>query len=216
MKGKLKFKSIFFVFILIFSKNIYAQEYYKMTCDITIKEKFSETQFSLSKGNIEYNKFSDKTVLSFTFPEKEKIILTKDSIIKIRNEKIVYQIKASPVHEYSVFKLFLNGNLKNFGLKKSLYKITDVEQKKDGSIYTTWKPAKKTKIQFGKVIVAVKNNKLTGVAFYNKKNELINRQIFKDYIELKSLFFPTKIISITNKKDKIEYKITEFKNLKLI
>ena len=206
---------ILFSMYIIFLTNIYSQEYFKITCDITIKEKFSDNQFSLTKGYLEYNKFLDKTVLNLTFPEHETLIMTKDSIKRIYKNKIFYQVNASPLHEYSVFNLFLNGNLQNYGLKKSLYKITNVEQKTNGSIYTTWQSTKKTKFKFGKVIVVRENNKLTGVAFYNIKEKLISRQIFKDYIELKSLSFPTKIISITNKDEKEEYKITEFKNIVL-
>ena len=129
--------NIVFLFALTFTNKIYAQEYFKITADITVKERFSENQFSLIKGSIEYNKFTDKTVLNFTFPEKEKIILTKDSITRIYKGKITYRVKANPIYEYSIFRLFLNGNLKNYGLQKSLYKITDINKKENGSIYTT-------------------------------------------------------------------------------
>ena len=204
------------ILLLFLSNSLFSQQYYKLTSDISVKEKISETQFTLSKGKIEYNKYTNRTVLKFTFPIKETWILSKDSLTRIINGKIDSQIQTAPLHKYSVFRLFLKGTLKNYGLKESLYKIVEIEEKGNSLIYTTWKPEKEIeKFNLGKVILAQKDNKLNGIAFYDKSEKLISKQIFKDYVNLKGLYFPSKIIQITYTQNGEEYKITEFKNIVL-
>lgn len=204
------------ILLLFLSNSLFSQQYYKLTSDISVKEKISETQFTLSKGKIEYNKYTDRTVLKFTFPIKETWILSKDSLTRIINGKPDYQIQTAPLHKYSVFRLFLKGTLKNYGLKESLYKIIEIEEKDNSLIYTTWKPEKEIeKFNFGKVVLAQKDNKLYGIVFYDKTEKLISKQIFKDYVNLKGLYFPSKIIQITDTQNGEEYKITEFKNIVL-
>ena len=196
--------------------DISAQEYYKLNCDISIKERFSETKFSLIKGRVEYNKYDDITTYNFTFPSRETWILNKDSLTRTVKNKTDYKIPTSAIYKYSVFKLFFNGTLKNYGLKESLYEISEIKENSDGSVYTTWKPSKKMKIKFGKVMTSQKNGLLQGVIFYNLKNQLIGKQFFKDYINIKGMMFPSKIIEITVIENEKHYKITEFTNVVLL
>ena len=209
-------KIILISFLISFSSILFAQEYYKLTCDITIKERFSETKFSLIKGNVEYNKFEDKTTYNFTFPSRETWILNKDSLTRTVKNETDYKIPTSAIYKYSVFKLFFKGTLKNYGLKESLYEISEIKENDNGSVYTTWKPSKKMKIKFGKVMTSQKNGLLQGVIFYNLKNQLIGKQFFKDYINVKGMMFPSKIIEITVIENKKHYKITEFSNVVLL
>lgn len=208
-------KMVNLVIFFLFTINLSGQEYYKLTCNITVKEKFSETKFSLIKGTVSYNKYDDKTIYNFTFPSKETWILNKDSLSRQLKNKTDYKIPTSAVYKYSVFKLFFRGTLKNYGLKESLYEILEIKNNKNGSVYSTWKPSKKMKIKYGKVITSQKGGLLQGVIFYNMKKQLIGKQFFKEYINIKGLAFPSKIIEITIIENKKHYKITEFSNINL-
>jgi len=210
------FKRIFIIILIYFSffGLIYSQQFYKITCSFTIKEKLGDDKFFLSKGTASYDKYLNETVLEFSFPSKENWILTSDSLYKIIDNKVVFRQEASFLIDYSIFRLFLNGTLKNYGFKNSLYQIKNIEVS-ENMILITWEPPKEMIYQFGKVITSQKDNKLIGVAFYNLENELISKQVFSKYKNLNSLFFPTKIIQITYLDNKENYKITTFDNIML-
>jgi hypothetical protein len=207
------FLSILLFFFIFRSTN--AQQYYLISANITIKEKISENQFAIIKGIASYNKYNDKTTLDFTFPEKITWILTKDSLIQYSNGKFLSKISAQYLNEYSIFKLLLNGTLKNYGLQKSQYSITEVSNSDDGSVISTWKPPKAAKYQFGKVVISQKGGKLNGVVFFDTKEKIVSKQIFSDYVLIKGFYFPGKIIQINYSEQGEKYKITTFDHLEI-
>jgi hypothetical protein len=205
---------IFFVILLLIAENIYGQQYYKIECDITIKEKLSENKYSILKGSAFYNKYENKTRFDFSFPQRESWIITKDSLLKVVNDITVYKQEASILNDYSIFRLFLDGTLKNYGMKKSLFQITEVTEN-NGEIRSTWIPQNKMQYEFGKVIISQKDNKLRGIAFFNTEGDLISKQVFNNYVNLKGLFFPSYIIQISYSGDKERYRLINFENILL-
>jgi len=206
----MKFLMILLLTFLICT-NTYGQQYYKMSCDVTIKEKMGENSFSIIKGKAEYDKYSKKTIYNITFPENEQWILSTDSLIKIANNQIVFKQQAGLI-DYSIFKIFLEGNLKNFGLKNSVFKITDVSEQK-GKIQTTWEVPETSKHKFGKIITSQNDNKLEGVAIFDTENVLVSRIVFADYMSIKGLLFPSKIIQEYYTTMGKQIRMTTFQNI---
>jgi len=112
----------------------------------------------------------------------------------------------------TIFNNILNNTIHNFGLEKSLYKISKVEKDKD-LVITTWLPDKKLEKAFGKVVTSKKDNKIYGIAFYSPTNELIKKQFFKNYIKVAGLDFPTEVTEIHYLTSGRELKVTTYKNV---
>jgi len=205
--------SIATLVFIFFSIIGHAQKYYQISCDITIKEKITTTQFALAKGKASYNKITDRTSIALIFPERVTWTLTKDSLIRYDKGILTSKVDAPFLNEYNLFKLVLNGSLKNYGLQKSAYQVFAVEEEKDGTIISTWKASKTMKYQYGKVVISQKDNKLNGIAFFDLKDKLISKQIFSDYELVNGLNFPTKIIQINYTPKGENYKITMFENV---
>lgn len=205
---------IFVVFIiLVLSHSISAQEYYNLSGDIVVKEKFSDNKYSISKGKFSYNKHTGACEYLFHYPENEKYKITKDSLIIFKNNKLIYSVEMPFLSAYSIFELFLKGTFKDFGLQNSIYEINKIEKKTKEKIYITWLPKKEKRKEFGKIILSQYGNKLNGVILYSVGNKVIQKIFFNKYIKLKSLDFPTEIIEINYFKSQKITKITEFSNL---
>lgn len=213
---KIVITSIFlFINSILLLDTGYSQNYYKISCNITIKEKIDSMTFSLYKGNVVYDKYKKRSVWDFYFPRHEKWIISSDSLIKYENNKITLAEPTRLIHDYSIFSLFFDGTLKNYGLKKSTFEIKNVETKKNGQTISTWIPPATLKNEFGKIVIAQKDNLLVGVAFYSPKDSLIAKQVYQTYETVKGLKFPSKIYYIYYNKGKERYKITTFKSIKI-
>ena len=95
--------------------------------------------------------------------------------------------------DFSIFNLALNNNLKDYGLKKSVFSLQSVT-KEDNMVISTWAPKKEFEKQIGEVKISIVNNKLNGVIFYNAEKKIIGKQIFSKYTTIKGLDFPTEIL----------------------
>lgn len=190
------------------------QHFFRITADITIKQKKTTGESSLVMGRVYYDKTVKKIVYTINFPEKEIWVINDTSICKIVNNKLISSQKALSIAEFSIFHLALNGNLNNYGLnhKNSFYKIDKVEKEND-MVITTWLPDKKLSSIFGKVVMSNKNKKLSGIVFFKADGEVLNKQFFRNYTNSNGCEFPTEIVKIAYKEDGENYEITTFNNI---
>jgi hypothetical protein len=105
--------------------------------------------------------------------------------------------------------------LKDYGLKKSIYSVKSVV-KEGNMVISTWQPQKGYDKVLGEVRISVVDNKLYGVVFYNPKKLIIGKQIFSNYMTIKSFEFPTEIINFSYLENGQEiHQITTYKNIKV-
>jgi hypothetical protein len=64
-------------------------------------------------------------------------------------------------------------------------------------------------------VLSNKNKQLFAIIFYNSKNEVIKKQFFEDYKNLKGVSFPHKVVEIVYKDGKEYYQVSTYKNVVL-
>ncbi|MDQ3192885.1 MAG: hypothetical protein M3Q58_14930 [Bacteroidota bacterium] len=205
--------SVFFISLVFSITYSSAQNYSRIRADYTIKEK-AESYSSLSKGTAYYDKFNKKLVYDTSFPEKEIWVLKDTSVIKLIEGKVAERIVAPAIPEFSIYHIALNGNLLNYGLKDSYYKLHKVEKEGD-LIIATWKPDEKLSNIMGNVIISSKNKILQAIIIYNTKGEIISKQNYKSHININGLIFPTEIIEVVYTPEGNKYKQTLYTNIKV-
>jgi hypothetical protein len=203
--------------ILLLSLPSFGQKdiYYRIRADFSIKEKSTEGKSSLTMGQVYFDKLKHKLLYNILFPEKE-VWLFKDTIM--------YKIKAGSVDkkpllpgfiDFSIFNLALNNNLKDYGLKKTMFSLSGVV-KEDNMVISTWVPKKEYSKVLGEVKISIMNNRLNGVIFYGPEKNIIGKQLFSNYITIKGFEFPTEILHLAYLTNGQEiHQLTTFKNIKI-
>jgi hypothetical protein len=163
-------------------------------------------------GKVYYDKAAKKIVYNITFPEPETWVIQDTTLYRLKANKVVDKQKSFLIPNSSLFHLALTGQLADYGLKNSLYKVEQVE-KAGNMVISTWQPdAKYTKLM-GKVVMSNMNKKLNGVVFYNPAGQMLNKQFYKNYISVSGCEFPTEITHITYLKSGQNYQVTTYKNV---
>ena len=214
IKQKLHCFFLLLAFIFVLPNFSIGQHYFRMRADFSIKEKFNDGKMSLTMGSVLYDRTSKKLVYHVTFPEKEDWVIVDTVFNKIVNGKLITRQFVPMLPSSTIFEFALQNNLNNFGLEKSYYTLNKVEKSGD-MVLTTWLPDKRMAKVTGKIIVSKKDGRLVGVAFYTPKNELVKKQIFKGYLKVSGIEFPSEIIETLYKVGGKETKISTFKNLRI-
>lgn len=177
-----------------------------------IKAKTITGQQQLTVGKIFYDKNEKQIVYDISFPEKE-IWVQKDTVIyKIVNSILISKQSVPTMIEFSIFNLVLNGNLTDYGLARTKFKIKSVE-KVEGNVISTWQPPAELKDLFGDILLSNVNQQLNGIVFKNNAGEVISKQFFQNYIKVNGLSFPQEIIKEDNISGQKVYEITTFTNI---
>jgi hypothetical protein len=177
-----------------------------------IKAKSPAGQQQLTVGKIFYDKNIKQIVYQISFPEKE-IWVQKDTILyKIVNSKVIGKQSIPTMIEFSIFHLVLNGNLADYGLKNTKFKIKSVE-KLEGNVISTWEAPPELSKLFGDILLSNINQQLNGIVFKNNEGEVISRQFFQNYIKVDGLSFPQEIIKEDNINGQKVYELTTFSNI---
>lgn len=113
--------------------------------------------------------------------------------------------------EFTIYHLLLNGNLADYGLKKTNFSLKKVEKTKDGVI-STWEPPSDMKKLFGNVLMMNSGQELTGIVFKNTEGAVVSKQFFRKYKKNKGLMFPQEIIRENYIQGKKSYEITTYSN----
>jgi hypothetical protein len=201
--------------LLLFPLSLLQQEpqfFYRISTDFTIKAKSPSGDQQLTVGKLFYDKNIKQIVYVVSFPEKE-IWIQKDTVLyKVVNSKVVSKQHIPSGIEFSIYNLVLNGNLADYGLKKTKFKIKKVE-KEDGNVISTWEPPAASKKFLGDILLSNVNQQLNGIIFKSNTGEIVVRQFFRDYTKVKGLSFPREIIKENYVNGQKIYELTEFTNI---
>lgn len=212
------YKRIFFVLFLnflFFANFSFAQDYFRISADFSVKVKKSDGQLNLTRGKVFYDKNYKQLIYNITFPKIEKWVIKDTSLVKIRQDTIFEKQSIPSINEFTVFHLALNSNLNDFGLKNSVYQISKVE-KKNGLVLSYWKIPTQAKTIMDHVVVAKKDNRLESVFIVGHDSKIISKQYFRNYTQINAFEFPQQIIQILYDENNNEnYQVTEFRNIKL-
>lgn len=183
-----------------------------MGTNFIIKAKSPSGDQQLTIGKLFYDKNIKQIVYEISFPEKE-IWVQKDTVLyKVVDSKVVSRQSIPPGLDFSIYNLVLNGNLTDYGLKKTKFKIVKVEKSED-NIISTWEPPAEYKKYFGDILLSNVNQQLTGIVFKDINGEIISRQFFRNYVKVKGLSFPQEIVKENIVNGQKAYEITTFSNI---
>lgn len=189
-----------------------SQFFFRIKTDFIIKAKSPTGEQQLTVGKLFYDKNIKQIVYVISFPEKE-IWIQRDTVLyKIINSKVIGKQRIPAGIEFSIYNLVLNGNLADYGLKKTKFKIKKVE-KSDGNVISTWEPPAGSKKYFGDILISDVNQQLNGIIFKNNTGEIVVRQFFRNYIKVKGLSFPQEIIKENYINGQKVYELTTFTNI---
>ena len=210
---KMKFHlGLVLTLFISFAQAANAQPYYRFKADVTIKEKKIDGTFNLTKGTLYYDINARKAVYTISFPQKALIIITDTAYISIINGKRTSSPSMKEFLDFAIFNLCLTNKLDYYGLKNTPYTIFKTG-KTDSMIITTWNPPAKLKKMKGKIKVSMVNKRLFGVISYDTKGNTISKQFFEDYIPIKNLLIPSRVVSFFYSGNEKSVQITEFKNI---
>ncbi len=206
-------KGILLFLLCVISLDGYCQGFYRFKAEITVKVKNSSGVIQYTKGKVCYDKNLKKVLYSISFPLKETYVSVDTLVYKYVDNKCV-SVQGNPLKpEFSIFHFILNNDLPDFGLRNSSYKISNVE-KSEGSIITKWLPPG-NKYPLGKILIATSGKKLQSVLIYDKKDELISRQVFKNYTFINGMEVPNEILTVGYLTDKKSYQMIEFSKIQI-
>jgi len=208
-------KILFLLLCLFFvNQRVHSQGYFRFSADFSIKAKDAAGKGTLTMGRVYYDKNIRKIVYQTKFPEIETWVTADTCMFKFANGKLVQKAIIPSVVEMSIYHLALNGQLPDFGLKKSFFKVEKVE-KENEMVITTWLPPSNFANKIGKILVSNKEKKLFGIVFLDVKGAVAAKQFFNNYQNYKGLFFPTEIVNIKVLNGKELYEVTTYKNIKV-
>ncbi len=170
----------------------YGQSFFRIEADVSMKTKPTDGKGQLILGRVYYDRSYKKMVYNIRFPEKEVWLIQDSLAYTYRDGKLIRTDRMNPFIESTIFHKCLEGKLADFGLRDSFYKVGKIE--KDGDlVITTWLPPEGFPFK-GSVLTSSKNNDLSGVVILNDKDEVLSRQLFKEYKVVSGLKVPTEIV----------------------
>ena len=206
---------LLFSVVLGFNRHSTAQDYFRMSADFTTKVKPVEGKMNLTKGKIYYDKYAQELIYDISFPSKEKWIVQDSKIYKITNDSVFFTEEIPSMNEFTVFHLALNSNLTYFGLDEAKFSISNIEKKGD-LVISYWNIPPHIQKMISTIAIAKKNNQLHSIVITGENNKILNKQFFKDYIQIGGFEFPGSIVQIFyDENNNEEYQVMEFKNIEL-
>lgn len=195
-------------------KVILGQHFFRISADFSIKEIRPDSSVNLTMGKVYYDKNIKKIIYKVSFPKTETWVIHDTSVYMIQNGKIKERIKSASIAEFSIFHLALSGDLHEFGLKNSPYKLTSVT-KEDSLVIAVWKPDPRIAKVFGKIVLSKLKRRIYGIAFYRANGKLAGKQIFRKFQNIKGCDFPSEILQFQSTPKGDSKQITSFKNIKI-
>lgn len=177
-----------------------------------IKAKSPDGKQQLTAGKVYYDKNINQIIYEITFPEKETWVQKDTVLYKIVNDKVIDKQHIPAIIAFTIYSLVLDGNLSDYGLKKSKFRIINVEKSESG-IISTWEPPAELKKFFGNVQLSNINQQLNGIVFKNNSGEIVSRQFFRNYVNVKGLSFPQEIVRENHIDGQKAYELTTYSKI---
>jgi hypothetical protein len=189
------------------------QYYYRIECDISIKNKVEGGEGALIMGRAYYDKSRNQMVYDIRFPEKEVWVI-KDTVLYIqKDDQLTQTQRIDQYNQSTVFHKILEGQLNNYGLQGSIFSIKSI-QRDDDMVITTWVPRTEAE-QLGTILTSTVDDALFGVVFKNQEGQIIGRQLFRDYTVVSGLKVPTEVIQVFYRDTLEEYQVFSFSNISI-
>lgn len=204
---------IFLTVILLtcFSKTSSGQYYFRIECDISIKNKVEGGEGTLILGRLYYDKSLQKMVYDIRFPEREVWVVQDTTIYFIRGGNIERSRGIEQYSQSTVFHKILEGQLNNYGLQGTIFDIGEVEREGE-MVITTWVP-KTARHILGNILTSTVGGSLFGVVFQNPAGEIIGRQLFRNYQVVRGLSIPSEIVQVYYREGREEYQVYSMSNI---
>jgi len=212
--GKYIAKTIlFFVCVqLLICQNIHGQPFYRIKADFTIKIKAINGMQQLIMGKVYYDTHFEKLVHEISFPNKETWVTYDTTTYCFKEKQLTNKETIPAITRFSIFHMALTGQLPDFGLKKSSFKMIQLEKKED-LVITTWEPPHNYSQIIGKIMISNQDKKLHGVVYFDSNNHIINKQFFSKYQTINGFNFPSEVLQITYADGKESYEMSTYKNI---
>ncbi|MFW6019160.1 MAG: hypothetical protein ACOCPM_01140 [Bacteroidales bacterium] len=211
------YKSVIIIILIFitFIPSSFSQTYNRIEAEFTVKEKKHNGEQQLSMGHVYYDQHYEKIVYNIYFPEKSKLVMTRDAMILIENDTVIKRQPASHLVKFSIFNLSIQGSLAYFGLKQTPFELKDVEQ--DGEmVISTWELPEDMVESKSKIMLSQVNKQLQGIIIFDKNDEIISKQFFENYTTIKGLNFPQRVVQFSYVENgKKNTRITTYKNIKI-
>ena len=131
---------------------------------------------------------------------------------RYRNNELVEKTSNILVPNQSFFHYILSGNISNFGFDEANFKAKGIEKKKD-LVITTWMPPDNVKPFISKILVATKNKQLYSITMMGPDENVLNRQILKNYHLIDGLDIPYEILIASYLDEGIMYQVISLDNV---
>jgi len=82
-------------------------------------------------------------------------------------------------------------------------------------VITTWIPPASARKKFGKIMVATRENQLSGVIFFDPDGQILRKQFFEEFQLISGVSFPGRIVEINYVGGKELYQITTFRKIRI-
>lgn len=190
-----------------------AQLPYRIAANFTIKEKRPDSTFVLIKGTVYYDKYINKIIYNITFPEREQWVLHDTLTYKYRNGKFVGKYSSAMQTEFSIFNMSLKGNMADFGLPETPFKLEKVEQE-NGMVISTWNLYGKSATKpVSKILLSKIDKKLNGLIIFSSEDKMASKQFFENYVFIKGVWFPQKVTQYVYAKAGENLQVTSYSNV---
>jgi hypothetical protein len=209
-------KKLIGIFVAVFViSSLHAQEAYRFRSDFLFRAKGEDSLFSVTKGEVFFDKNIKILVFKNSFPKRETYVIHDTTLYMFQGDEFIGERPNMIPPEHTMFNYLLSSTFTNYGLEDAGFQVNNVEKQK-GMVVTSWLPRGVIGQYVGKILVANKDKRLYSVVIYDKDLKILNRQIFKKYEDINGTQIPSEILSVTYNSDTSMYmQITNLSNIKL-
>lgn len=208
-------KYIVLVVLTFCTYTIQCQTFNNFEADFTIKEKYKLAQKShLFKGSVNVNSIDQTSYFTLSFPNREMWLLKDSLLTQIVNDSVILSINVGQFENFSLIKEVNSAIKKDYGLSEIGFTQKHTTADSSG-VKVEWMPPTVMKEIFLMAITHISDNLLRSVSLFDTKQTLVSSTYFEDYLFIKNIPIPTKIMSKIVGDNEIIFKSLEFRNIKI-
>ncbi len=204
--------AIVFLHIFLVSN---AQVFYRVECDVSIKEINGMGEQQLMVGKVYFDRNIRQVIYKIRFPQRYNFAVTDHGVLTDSSKVDMTHKFSTHLVDFSIFNLVLNGKLNYYGLDQTSYNLVNTTRE-DDMVISEWELPVEMQTDMGKMLISQKNKQMYGMVSLNASGDVISKQFFKKYTSVGDLSFPTELIQINYiAGEPTVKKITTFRNIKL-
>lgn len=193
--------------------SLHSQIFKRVSAGVSIKEIRADSSQHLMVGRVYFDRHIREIIYDIRFPNSSKFAVTDFGMLYDTTSVSMQTQFTAHLIDFSIFNLILNGQLAYFGLDNTSYELTS-SHREDDMVISEWQLPEEMRAEYGKMLLSQKDKQLYAMVSFNAEGEIVGKQFFKEYKDIRGMMFPTKLIQfsytdglITNKK------ITTFNNI---